>query len=220
MRKFDGVHIFTSGLNNRFFGAGIAIVEEISGHVILVHLLFKSKVSVLIIGLYTCASFGDQFKQIPGINFFIGQVVNSSNFIVLGSNFNKNKSMKSASFEFCLGLGLINSFGGHFLARASIWSNSKGIEKVIDHIFVSKCLILAVAGHRVKSVSEFFDTNYKAVLVSVGLSGLLDVYLDNICRHANKDCWKFKLKNVDADGLGTFYGVFFKQVFEEISCVL
>ncbi|KAG9284929.1 hypothetical protein G9A89_006307 [Geosiphon pyriformis] len=73
MNKFDGVCIFTSGLNNGFLGAGIAIVmnnslaqyvskvEEVPGHIILVHLIFKDKVSVSIVGLYACASSGNWF---------------------------------------------------------------------------------------------------------------------------------------------------------------
>ncbi|KAG9290642.1 hypothetical protein G9A89_011605 [Geosiphon pyriformis] len=191
INRFDEVCIFTSGLDNRFLGAEVVIVmnnsltqhvskvKEISGHVISVCLLFKGKILVSV-------------------------VVNSSNFVVLSGNFNKGKSIKSASFGFCLSLGLVNSFGGHFLAEASMWSNLKGIEKVIDHIFVSGSLILAVASHRVESMTEFFNTDYKAVSVSVGLGGLLDMRLDGICRNTNRDYWKFKLKNVNTDNWGCF----------------
>ncbi|KAG9289447.1 hypothetical protein G9A89_008008 [Geosiphon pyriformis] len=136
---FDGMRIFTSGLDNGFLGAGVAIimdnllarhvskVEEVPGHTILVQFLFKDKVSVSVVGLYTCASPGNH-----------------------GS------------------------------------------------------LILAAAGHRMESVTEFFDTDYRAVLVLVGLSGLLNVHLDGIHRNANKNCWKFKLKNMDTNGWRCF----------------
>ncbi|KAG9307722.1 hypothetical protein G9A89_023287 [Geosiphon pyriformis] len=163
MKKFDGVCIFTSGLVDGYFGTG---VEEISGHVILVHLLFKGKVLVSIIGLYTCAFSGDH------------------NFIVLESDFNKDKSIRSASFRFCLSIDLVNFFG---------------IEKVINYVFVSESLISAVANHRVESVAEFFDTDHRAILVSVDLGGLLDMCLAGIYKHANMNCWKFKLKNVDTN---------------------
>ncbi|KAG9296330.1 hypothetical protein G9A89_014922 [Geosiphon pyriformis] len=160
-------------------------IKEVLSHTISVHFLFKGKISVLVVGLYACVSLGDWFRQVPSINSFIAQVVNSSSFIVLGSDFNESKSKRSVSFSFCLSLDLVNSFG---------------VEKVIDYIFVSGSLILAVASCRVESVTEFFDTDHRAVLVSMGLSGLLNMYLDGIHKNANKDCWKFKLKNVDTDG--------------------
>ncbi|KAG9290235.1 hypothetical protein G9A89_022211 [Geosiphon pyriformis] len=180
--RFEGVCIFTFRLIDGYLGAGVVIVmnnslvrhvfkvEKVPGCIILMHLLFKSKVLVSIIGLYACAFPGDQFEQAPRINFFIAQV---------------GKSMKNTSFGFCLNIGLVNSFGGHSLAGASMWDNSRDIEKVIDHVFVSESLILAVAGHRIESVTEFFDTDYRAILVSVGLSGLLDMHLAGIHRHAN-----------------------------------
>ncbi|KAG9288206.1 hypothetical protein G9A89_020512 [Geosiphon pyriformis] len=204
MNKFEDVHIFTSGLDSGFFGAGVAIIinnslarhvskiEEVPGRIISVHLLFKGRVLVSIIGLYACASSGDQFEQTFNVNSFIAQVVNASSFVVLGSNFNECSSKKSASYGFCLNLGLVNFFGGHSLAGAFTWSNSKGVKKVINHILVSKFLILAVASHKIGSVSEFFDTNHKAVSVSVSLGGLLN------------DCWKFKLKGVNECSVGKF----------------
>ncbi|KAG9307427.1 hypothetical protein G9A89_017257 [Geosiphon pyriformis] len=180
MNKFDGVCIFTSGLIDGYLGAG---VKEVPGCIILVHLLFKDKVLVSIIGLYACAS----------------PVVNSSNFVVLGGDFNEDKSMRSASFRFCLSIDLVNSFSRHPLAGASMWDNLRGIEKVIDHVFVSESLISAVTSHGVESVAGFFDTNHRAISVSVNLGGLLDMYLANIHRHTNIDYWKFKLKNCSLD---------------------
>ncbi|KAG9289430.1 hypothetical protein G9A89_007991 [Geosiphon pyriformis] len=62
--KFENIHVFTSGLDKEFFGAGVAViinnflaryvfkVEEIFGQVILVWLLFKGKLSVIILRLY------------------------------------------------------------------------------------------------------------------------------------------------------------------------
>ncbi|KAG9292020.1 hypothetical protein G9A89_017919 [Geosiphon pyriformis] len=181
--KFDGVRIFSFGLDKGFMGAGIAIVmnvslahhvskvEEIPGRVISVQLLFKGKLSVTVLGLYAGASSGARFGQASEVNSLIAKAVNSSNFVILGGDFNENGSGRSASFKFCLSLGLVNSF--------------VGVGKMIDYIFVGGNLSSAVAGHQVVSVSDFFNTNHKAVVVSVGLGGLLD----------NADCvgWaKFK----------------------------
>ncbi|KAG9290134.1 hypothetical protein G9A89_010440 [Geosiphon pyriformis] len=188
-------------------GAGVAIVmntslachvskvEEIPGRVISVRLLFKGKLSVTVLGLYAGASSGARFGQASEVNSLIAKAVNSSNFVILGGDFNENGSGRSASFKFCLSLGLVNSFVGHHLANSYTWSNSRGVGKTIDYIFVGSNLSTAVAGHQVVSVSNFFDTNHKAVVVSVGLSGLLD---------ANKNCWKFKIKNADCVGWAKF----------------
>ncbi|KAG9291357.1 hypothetical protein G9A89_003461 [Geosiphon pyriformis] len=209
MNKFDGVKIFSSGLDKGFFGAEVAIimnnslahyvskVEEVSGRVISVCLLFKDKLSVTVLGLYAGASSGTRFGQALEINSFIVRALNSSTFVVLDGNFNEDNSRKSASFRFCLNLGLVNSFGAHLLVRVPTWNNSRGIEKTIDYIFVSDSLSSAVAGRIVTSVSDYFDTDHKAVMVSVGLGELLDIQLNGLHKQANKDQWKFKIVNAD-----------------------
>ncbi|KAG9306169.1 hypothetical protein G9A89_016073 [Geosiphon pyriformis] len=93
-------------------------VDEIPGQLISVCFLFKNKLSVMILGLYTGVSVGTHFGQAAVINFMIFKVVNSSFFVILGGNFNENGSQKSASFKFCLGLDLVNTFDGHLLAKA------------------------------------------------------------------------------------------------------
>ncbi|KAG9298055.1 hypothetical protein G9A89_001698, partial [Geosiphon pyriformis] len=210
--KFDGVRVFSSGLDKSFMGAGVAIVmntslaryvfkvEEIPDRIISVRLLFKGKLSVTVLGLYAGASSGARFGQASEVNTLIAKAVNSSNFVVLGGDLNENRSGRSASFKFCLSLGLVNSFVGHHLANSYTWSNSRGVGKMIDYIFVGGNLSSAVAGHQVVSVSDFFDTDHKAVVVSVGLGGLLDVQLNSLRKQTNKDCWKFKIRNADCVG--------------------
>ncbi|KAG9295162.1 hypothetical protein G9A89_006143 [Geosiphon pyriformis] len=160
INKFDRVKIFFSGLDKKFLGTRVAIIinnsfarhvskiEEIPGHLVSVWLFFKNKLLVIILGLYVGASAETRFGQVCKINFIIAKTANSSMFMVLGSNFNKDGSRKSASFKFCLDLG--------------------------------KNLSSMLAGHKVTPVSDFFNTDHNAVLVSVGLSGLLDAQLNDI----------------------------------------
>ncbi|KAG9300290.1 hypothetical protein G9A89_011363 [Geosiphon pyriformis] len=191
MNKFNGLRVFTSGLDIGFYGTGhVSKMNEISGHLISVHLLFKNKLSVTILDLYTGVFISTQFSQAADINSMISKVVNSSLFVVLDGDFNKNKSGKSVSFKFCLELGLVNTFDGHSLIKASTWSNSRDVEKVIDFIFVSGNLASVMASHFVDSVSEFFDTDHKSVFISIGLGGLLNAHLISICRQANQDHFK------------------------------
>ncbi|KAG9285578.1 hypothetical protein G9A89_004020 [Geosiphon pyriformis] len=75
---------------------------------------------------------------------------------------------------------------------------------MIDYIFVGGNLSSTVAGHQVVFVSDFFDTDHKAVVVSVGLGGLLDVQLNSLRKQANKDRWKFKIRNADCVGWAKF----------------
>ncbi|KAG9297095.1 hypothetical protein G9A89_019376 [Geosiphon pyriformis] len=196
--KFDGMKIFSSGLDKRFLGAGMAIImnnfltrhvskiEEILGHLTSVQLLFKGKLSVIILGLYAGVFAETRFGQACKINFLIVKAVNSFMFVVLSSNFNENRSRKSASFKFCSDLELVNFFSKYSL--------------IIDYIFVSKSLLSVLASHKVVSVSDFFDTNYNAVLVLVGLSGFLNAWLnsDHIQANKDKECLLNKfLKNID-----------------------
>ncbi|KAG9301395.1 hypothetical protein G9A89_018067 [Geosiphon pyriformis] len=198
--KFDGIRIFTSGLDIGYLGAGIAVimntslacyvsrVEEVSGHLISIWLLFKDKLSVTILNLYADTSPGTRFAQASAVNSLIVKAVNSSTFVVLSGDFNKNDSGRSANFKFCLGLDLVNL----------------GVEKTIDFIFVSGILSSAVVKHCVNSVSDFFDMDHKSVMVSVGLDGFLDVQLNGLHKQTNRDCWKFRIKDVDSAGWSRF----------------
>ncbi|KAG9304149.1 hypothetical protein G9A89_019711 [Geosiphon pyriformis] len=111
MNKFEGVCVFLFGLDKGFLGAGVTIIinsslahyvskiENISGQIISVWLLFKGKLFVIVLGLYAGASAANRFDQASKINFFIAKAVNSSTFVMLGENFNENGSRKSASFN-------------------------------------------------------------------------------------------------------------------------
>ncbi|KAG9291346.1 hypothetical protein G9A89_003450 [Geosiphon pyriformis] len=163
MNKFDGVRIFSSGVDKGFLEAGVAIIINNS----LVHHVSKiDKISVMVLGLYTGTSFGIKFGQTMKVNSFVTRALNSSTFVVLSGDFNENNSKKSASYKFCLDLSLANSFSTHLLIVAS--------------------------------VSNYFDTNHKTVMVSVNLNGLLDVHLNGLYKQINKNQWKFKI--TDADG--------------------
>ncbi|KAG9292754.1 hypothetical protein G9A89_001284 [Geosiphon pyriformis] len=224
--KFDGVRIFTSGLDIGYLGTGVTViinnslahhvsrVEEVPGHLISIQLLFKSKLSVTILGLYAGASSETRFVQASAVNFFITKAVNSSIFVVLGGNFNENDSGRSTSFKFCLGLGLVNSFARHSLVKMATWSNFKGVEKTIDFILVSGTLSSAVVKHCVNSVSDFFNMDHKSVIVLVGLGGLLNVWLNGLCKQANKDYWKFRIKNVNSAGWSRFKKCSFAKMLE------
>ncbi|KAG9298322.1 hypothetical protein G9A89_002810 [Geosiphon pyriformis] len=209
VNKFNGVQIFSSGLDKSFIGAGVAIimdnslaryvskVEEVSSRIVSVRLLFKGKLLVTLLSLYAGAFSGARFGQTSEVNSLIAKAINSSTHVVLGGNFNENGSGKSTSFKFCLGLGLVNSFSSHYSAGSHTWNNSRGVVKTINYIFVSGSLSSAVADHQTVSVSDFFDTNHRAVMVSIGLSGLLNVQLNSLHKQMNRDRWKFKFKNAD-----------------------
>ncbi|KAG9304039.1 hypothetical protein G9A89_005949 [Geosiphon pyriformis] len=164
--RFDGVKVFLSGLDKSFLGAGVAIIMDTSlaRHVskvskvldwlLSVKLLFKNKLSVLILGLYVEMSLAVCFSQFNDINSMIARAVNESFFVVLGGNFNEDGSKRCASFKKCLDLGLANSWG---------------MAKIINFLFVSLNLVNAVVKHEVLDIGEFFDTDYQAVFMSVDL---------------------------------------------------
>ncbi|KAG9301042.1 hypothetical protein G9A89_015778 [Geosiphon pyriformis] len=53
-----------------------------------------------------------------------------------------------------------------------------------------------------------FNEYHNAVVISVSLEGLLDVQLNGLCKQANKNCWKFKIKDVDSSGWSHFRDYF------------
>ncbi|KAG9297049.1 hypothetical protein G9A89_000428 [Geosiphon pyriformis] len=131
------------------------------------------------------------------INSFIAKAVNESSFVVLDGNFNEDGARKSASFKKCFDLGLVNA-----LSR----NNSRGVVKTIDYMFIFLSLINTVIDCGVTGVENFFDTDHKAVSISVGLSGLLDFQLNSMCKQANKDHWKFDFGDASKEGWNNFKG--------------
>ncbi|KAG9288547.1 hypothetical protein G9A89_006043 [Geosiphon pyriformis] len=175
MNKFNGIAI----IMNSSLARHVSKVDEIPGQLISICLLFKDKLSVTILGLYAGASADTCFGQAFFINSLIFRAANSSSFMVINGDFNKNRSKRSTSFKFCSDLGLVNTFNGHFLAKASTWSNSRGIEKVLDFIFVSKYLAFTIILHKINDVLGFFETDYKTISVVIGLKGLLNAHLNS-----------------------------------------
>ncbi|KAG9287986.1 hypothetical protein G9A89_017581 [Geosiphon pyriformis] len=165
----------------------VSKIENISGQVISVWLLFKDKLSVAVLGLYASASAVNRFGQASEINSFIAKAVNSSTFVVLDGDFNENSSRKSVSFKFCSDLDLVNLFTRHLLVNASTWNNSRDVKRFIDFIFVNKSLSSVVTGHQIELTSNFFNTDHNAVLVLIDLGSLLDTSLNSECKQANRD---------------------------------
>ncbi|KAG9295284.1 hypothetical protein G9A89_021215 [Geosiphon pyriformis] len=179
--KFDDVHVFSSGLDSGYIGAGIVIVinrslvrhvykvSKVRSHLLCIRLLFKNKLSVSILGLYAADE----------VNSLIARAVNESFFVILGSDFNKNGSCKYTSFKKCHDLGLVNSLGESSFA--------KGVSKTIDYVFDSSNLVNAIMQHGVFVVNEHFDMDHRAVSVSLDLGGLLDARLNSLYKQTNKD---------------------------------
>ncbi|KAG9286129.1 hypothetical protein G9A89_010143 [Geosiphon pyriformis] len=197
--KFEGVRIFTFGLEESYLGVGVAIVMSS---------LLARNFSVTFLGLYIGALAKRKFAQAFGVNLLIFKAVNTSFFVVFCGNFNEDGTKKCASFKKCSDLGLVNLLGGSPLHKSSTWNNLQEINKVIDYIFISENLALAVVGQEVASVSGFFNTNYNMVGILLGLGGLVDVCLNNVHRQANKDQWKFGIKNADV-----VKWMYFKELF-------
>ncbi|KAG9288119.1 hypothetical protein G9A89_017714 [Geosiphon pyriformis] len=197
--KFEGVRIFTSGLVEGFFGVGMAIVmnsllaqhvskiEEVPGQVVSIYLLFKNRLLITFLGLYAGVLAKARFAQAFNVNLLISKAINTSLFMVLGGNFNKNGTKKCASFKKCSDLDLINALDGSSL-RA---------KRVINYIFINKSLASAVVGHEVILVSNYFNTNHDMVGILVGLEGLVDACLNSAYKQTNKNQWKFKIKNTN-----------------------
>ncbi|KAG9301092.1 hypothetical protein G9A89_012475 [Geosiphon pyriformis] len=197
--KYDGVQIFTFGLDVGYLGAGIAVVinnslacyvskvEVVPGRVISVQLLFKGKLSVTVLSLYAGASASVYLGQASEVNSIIAKAVNTNTFVVLGEDFNEYSSGKSVSFKFCSSLGLVNLFNSHYLVKAFTWCNSRNVERTIDYIFVSGSLSSTVVKYWVSFVSDFFDMDHNAVVMSVGLD------VDSIGWSHFRDCSSLRI---------------------------
>ncbi|KAG9289013.1 hypothetical protein G9A89_015562 [Geosiphon pyriformis] len=195
VNKFDGVQMFTSGLEFDYLSVGVVVVinsslvkhvckiSEVSGQLLSIKLLFKNKLSVSILGLYTAGN----------INSLIAKAVNKSFFVILGGNFNEDGSGKYASFKKCLAFGLVNALGG-----------SSCIVKTIDYVLIFLNLVNVVVGRGMFSVEEYFDTDHQAVSVLVSLGSLLNKYN---CKDVDNIKWT-KFKDDTAANTAMFYDDF------------
>ncbi|KAG9286676.1 hypothetical protein G9A89_012226 [Geosiphon pyriformis] len=166
--KFNGVRVFSSGLDKGFLGAGVAIimnislarhickVSEVPGQLLSVKLLFKNKLSA------------------NDINSVIAKAVNKLSFVVLDDNFNEDSSQRYVSFKKCLDLGL-------------------GMTKTIDFLFIFSNLVNTVVDHKVSDVGEFFNTDYWAVLYN-----FKGATLANAVMFSNKFATSMKFSDLDA----------------------
>ncbi|KAG9295671.1 hypothetical protein G9A89_002989 [Geosiphon pyriformis] len=190
--RFDGVRVFTSGLDAGFLGTEVTIImnvslayhvckiSEVPSWLLSIKLLFKNKLSISILELYASASLAVHFAQAGEINSLIAKAVNKFFFVILSGNFNENESHKCASFKKCSDFGLVNSLSGSLFVR--------GVSKMIDYMFISSSLANTVVHHGVLDVT---------VSVSMSLGGLLDMQLNFLHKQANKNCWKFNFKSID-----------------------
>ncbi|KAG9286715.1 hypothetical protein G9A89_012265 [Geosiphon pyriformis] len=157
--KFSGVYVFTLGMNSGYLNLGVAIVIDNS----LAKYIFK--ISEVLA---------------KKINSFIAKAVSKFSFIVLSGDFNEDGSYRCASYKKCLDLGLVNSLDEGSIAKMLIQCNSCGVTRVINYLFMSSNLVNSIVNHDVTDVVDYFNTNYKAIAVSMGLSGLLDCEFKDI----------------------------------------
>ncbi|KAG9289714.1 hypothetical protein G9A89_014449 [Geosiphon pyriformis] len=122
----------------------------------------------------------------------IAKTVNEFFFVILEDNFNKNGSYKCASFKKCLDLGLVNFLSESSFVKVPTWCNFWGVAKTIDYLFVFSNLVSTVVVYSIANIEDYFNTDYSAVYVSVGLGGLLDVQLNSLSG-AGLDCICFAL---------------------------
>ncbi|KAG9304735.1 hypothetical protein G9A89_003909 [Geosiphon pyriformis] len=189
IKKFDGMRIFTFELEKSFLGAGVTVIMN---KCLAWHIFKVEEIS----SLYASTSTESKFSQASVVNSLIAKAVNSSMFVVLNGNFNKNRKGKSVNVKFCSDLGLI--------------------KRTIDFIFISCNLSSTVVGHKISSVVEFFNTDYWAVLVLIGLGGLVDSDLNSLYKQANRNKWKFRIKDADAGK-----GLHFREyLFDRFAIVL
>ncbi|KAG9297380.1 hypothetical protein G9A89_009464 [Geosiphon pyriformis] len=92
----SGVRVFTSGLDSRYLSASVVVVidsslakhvckiSEVLSWLLSIRLLFKNKLLVSVLELYTGALSAVWFSQAGEINSFIAKAANGSSFIVLG----------------------------------------------------------------------------------------------------------------------------------------
>ncbi|KAG9304317.1 hypothetical protein G9A89_019879 [Geosiphon pyriformis] len=208
--KFDGIRVFSSGLVSGYTGAGVMMVLdnflakhvskvfEVPGHLLCIKLLFKNKLLVFILGLYAGASLTAWFSQVAEVNSLIARAVNESSFVILGGDFNEDSFQKCTSLKKCFDLGLVNSLERSSSVKLPTWYNSHGVAKTIDYMFILSNLISAVVDCNVTTVDDYFDTDYKAVSVFMGLGGLLDVQLNSLHKQTNRDHWKYNFMSADS----------------------
>ncbi|KAG9292238.1 hypothetical protein G9A89_023958 [Geosiphon pyriformis] len=197
MNKFDGIQVFTSGLESGYLGADIAIimdvslakyvckVSKVSGRLISVKLLFKNKLLVTVLGLYVGATLEKRLAHFHIVNSIVAEALNDSIFIVLGGDFNKNDSGCSASFKKCLNL-MHSAVEATFVKT---WSWNSGLVKTAAFSRFHKLELLATKDSwiwvAINKYMEVFVDNKGQMIRSVLEKSFRKVTLDHLVN--NKD---------------------------------
>ncbi|KAG9305469.1 hypothetical protein G9A89_021187 [Geosiphon pyriformis] len=188
--KFNSVCVFTSGLDSGHMGSGVAIIidSSLAKHVCKILEVPGRLLSIRLL-------FGNKLSM-SILGLYAG-AFSVTPFVIFGGNFNEDGSHKCASFRKCFDLGLVNSLSGSAFT--------------IDYMLVFSSLINAIVDRSVVGVEDFFDTDHKAVSVSVDLGGLLN-FKNATTANASmlSDAFVAATKFSDKDAISVFNKVFSK----------
>ncbi|KAG9285205.1 hypothetical protein G9A89_004420 [Geosiphon pyriformis] len=72
-------------------------------------------------------------------------------------------------------MGLVNAMKRGTTESDWTWENSRGTQKIIDHVFLTEKLGSVVTDLIVQRTDEYFNTDHRSVSMSVGIGTILDI---------------------------------------------
>ncbi|KAG9298566.1 hypothetical protein G9A89_018925 [Geosiphon pyriformis] len=126
MNKFDGVQVFTFGLESGYLGANITIIMNAS----------LAKHMLMVLGLYADATLEKRLAYSYVINSIVVEALNGSTFVVLGGDFNKNDFGHSSNLKGvkkCINFILVSN-GLHSSSFNQRWTLVWGASSILSLI--------------------------------------------------------------------------------------
>src|SRR6185369_13369464 len=218
----DSLHTKGSGvgiiINKNTLGKHVYSHLDIPGRLLQVRLKFKGKITVVITGIYGPADKSDKKTK----NAIIGQIKNhikneQNCYHIIAGDLNEDPDNHSTHtmIDTILGLGLFKLT----TYDAPTWSNSGGIERQLDHVFVSEGLATGDYTTDTINLHQIIETDYKAVVTFFKAIHILasqtqakrrlrnkDNHTEEILdlKHCSEEVWEYFKETLDQDFIDPF----------------
>src|SRR6185369_14457364 len=147
-----------------------------SGRVINIKLKLKGKIDISITAVYGNADSSNKTTR-EKITKLIRQNIYTfpGKLNIIAGDFNEDPHHHTSTQI----LDLLNSNWLHTIPHsdpnAYTWSNSTGTRRILDHIFASENFLMVKCHSEITNVSQYFDTNHKAIINSVYIPHILNL---------------------------------------------
>jgi heat shock protein HspQ len=170
--KGTGVGII---LKKSTVGKHIFKTEFQLGRIIQAQLKFKGKITITITGIYGPADHSDKTTKTAIIHAIHNSIhPKEKHFHILAGDLNEDNEHHTHTpiLDMLAQVNLHNA-NSEMHYNTPTWSNNNGIERQLDHIYLSGELCSNGVHTSIENTNKYFDTDHKAVITTIGINQII-----------------------------------------------